>query len=67
VPLSGFAASAAARFADVQEKVIIYCHHGMRSGQAAYFLRQKGHAAVWSLAGGIEAWANEIDPSVGRY
>jgi rhodanese-related sulfurtransferase len=67
VPLSGFGVAAPKVFADPAERVIIYCHHGMRSGQAAHFLRQRGHASVWSLAGGIHAWASEIDETVGFY
>jgi rhodanese-related sulfurtransferase len=67
VPLSGFAAAAPAVFADPAEKLVIYCHHGMRSGKATLFLRQKGHAQVWSLAGGIHEWAVQVDPSVGVY
>jgi rhodanese-related sulfurtransferase len=67
VPLSGFAAAAQVRFSAPEEKLVIYCHHGMRSGQAAHFLRQRGHGPVWSLGGGIHAWAQEIDPEVGIY
>jgi rhodanese-related sulfurtransferase len=39
----------------------------MRSGQAAHFLRQRGLAQAYSLAGGIDVWAAEIDPEVGFY
>ncbi|HKI34612.1 MAG TPA: rhodanese-like domain-containing protein [Gemmataceae bacterium] len=47
--------------------VVVYCHHGMRSLRAAAFLEQTGVANVASLAGGIDAWSCEIDPSVPRY
>lgn len=47
--------------------IIVYCHHGMRSLSATRFLRQRGHRRVWSLRGGIDAWAREIDASVPRY
>jgi rhodanese-related sulfurtransferase len=46
--------------------VVMLCHMGMRSRAAAAFARDKGLDAT-SLAGGIEAWACEIDPSVPRY
>jgi len=59
------------RVAEVQPPpgatVIAYCHHGIRSLHAAAFLEQSGHANVVSLAGGIDAWSREIDPSVRRY
>jgi len=49
------------------EEVICYCHHGMRSLDAAAWLRFQGVARAKSLAGGIERWSLEIDPSVPRY
>ena len=52
---------------DDSPPVVIYCHHGMRSLQATQFLRQRGMAKVWSLAGGIDAWSREINPGVPRY
>ncbi|HWB01871.1 MAG TPA: rhodanese-like domain-containing protein [Verrucomicrobiales bacterium] len=67
MPLSRFAEIARQRFIDPEERVVIYCHHGMRSAQAAMFLRQLGMNRVWSLAGGIDAWSAEIDPNVRRY
>ena len=67
MPLSRFGEIARTRFTDPEEHAVIYCHHGMRSAQAALFLRQYGMHKVWSMAGGIEAWSKEIDPSVPRY
>lgn len=49
------------------EEVICYCHHGMRSLDAAVWLRQQGVESAKSMAGGIERWATEIDPAVPRY
>jgi monothiol glutaredoxin len=43
------------------------CHHGGRSAQAAEHFRARGFSAVYNIAGGIEAWALEVDPSVPRY
>ena len=48
------------------DEVVLYCHHGMRSLDAAAFLRQQGVNAR-SLAGGIERWSVEIDPKVPSY
>jgi rhodanese-related sulfurtransferase len=52
---------------DVDNEVICYCHHGMRSLDAAVWLRQQGVESAKSMAGGIERWSMEIDPSVPRY
>jgi rhodanese-related sulfurtransferase len=49
------------------ENVVLYCHHGIRSLDAAAWLRAQGAEGARSLAGGIERWATEIDPSVQRY
>lgn len=47
--------------------LIVYCHHGMRSAQTAQWLRANGVEHAQSLAGGIDAWAENIDPSLPRY
>ena len=52
---------------DSNHEIILYCHHGMRSMQAAYYLYQNGFQNVKSLTGGIDQWAIEIDPTLNRY
>lgn len=52
---------------DLNEEIVLYCHHGMRSMHAALMLKQKGFKHAKSLHGGIEAWACLIDPSIERY
>lgn len=47
--------------------VVAYCHHGVRSLSAAAWLEEKGVGPVVSLAGGIDAWSQRIDPRVPRY
>jgi len=49
------------------DDVICYCHHGMRSLDAAVWLRQQGVESAKSMAGGIERWSAEVDPNVPRY
>ena len=49
------------------EDVVCYCHHGMRSLDAAMWLRQQGVENAKSMAGGIERWSVEVDPNVPRY
>jgi rhodanese-related sulfurtransferase len=50
-----------------EAEIICYCHTGQRSLMAAQWLRRAGVAGARSLAGGIEQWAVEIDPTVPRY
>lgn len=52
---------------DPRAPVIVYCHHGRRSLEAARLLRAAGFHEALSLAGGIEAWACELDPALPRY
>ena len=65
VPLGSLAANLQ-MLPDVDE-LICYCHHGMRSLDAAAWLRSQGVEGAQSMAGGIERWSTEIDPSVPRY
>ncbi len=48
-------------------EIIVYCHHGGRSLRVTAWLHQQGYTSAKSLAGGIEQWATEIDPSLPRY
>ena len=45
----------------------VLCHHGARSQRVAAFLEAQGFASLANVAGGIEAWALEVDTSVKRY
>ncbi|HET9065294.1 MAG TPA: molybdopterin-synthase adenylyltransferase MoeB [Gemmatimonadales bacterium] len=47
--------------------VVTICHHGMRSRQAAALLGAMGVGEVASLAGGVDAWAETVDPHMARY
>jgi rhodanese-related sulfurtransferase len=52
---------------DPDERVVVLCHHGMRSLNVTVWLRNQGFEQVQSLRGGIDAWAAEVDSSVSRY
>jgi rhodanese-related sulfurtransferase len=47
--------------------VVVYCHVGMRSLQAAMWMRRNGWTRVRNLAGGIDAWSLTVDPEMPRY
>lgn len=47
--------------------VVLYCHHGVRSLSAVTYLHRLGYHHVRSLAGGIDGWSCEVDPTVPRY
>ncbi|MFQ6045907.1 MAG: molybdopterin-synthase adenylyltransferase MoeB [Gemmatimonadales bacterium] len=52
---------------DGHDKIVAYCHHGIRSIQAVEILRGAGFGNARSLRGGIDSWSVEVDPGVGRY
>ena len=45
----------------------VMCHHGNRSAQVTAWLAQQGWQKVFNVRGGIDAYAREIDNSVGFY
>ena len=50
-----------------ETEVVVVCHHGVRSAQVAGWLIQQSWKNVSSLAGGLEAYARLVDPTIGRY
>ena len=50
-----------------ETRVLVLCHHGGRSARVTQFLRQNGYDKATNIAGGIEAWARQIDPGMQRY
>jgi rhodanese-related sulfurtransferase len=50
-----------------QAEIVVMCHHGVRSADVTGWMRQQGWLNVSSLAGGIAAYAEQVDPSVGVY
>ena len=50
-----------------EKHLLIHCHHGGRSLRVTEYLRAQGFPRVSNVAGGIEAWAEQIDPTLRRY
>jgi rhodanese-related sulfurtransferase len=50
-----------------ETELIVFCHHGVRSLNVVNWLRGQGVDACQSMAGGIDRWSLEIDPTVPRY
>ena len=66
-PLGIFPTAGPRLTADSARGVVVYCHHGMRSLRAASILRANGVENAFSMKGGIEAWAEMIEPEMPRY
>jgi len=67
VPLNGLPQSQHLTTWDKGQNIVVICHHGMRSQQAAMFLESKGFSNIANLVGGIDAWSCQCDSSVPRY
>ena len=52
---------------DPEERLMVLCHHGVRSMNVTVWLRNQGFEQAQSIRGGIEAWSTEVDPKVPRY
>ena len=52
---------------DPEERLLIVCHHGVRSMNVTVWLRNQGFEQAQSVRGGIDAWSVEVDSAVGRY
>ena len=50
-----------------EQTIVFHCHSGGRSAEAVRLLQQRGFTNVYNLEGGIDAWSDEIDPSVPKY
>lgn len=70
VPVGLIAATAAAdrKRIPTDVPVVIYCHHGIRSANVAnYLYTQGGYTNLYNLEGGINAWAQQIEPEMATY
>ncbi|MCG8589119.1 MAG: Grx4 family monothiol glutaredoxin [Proteobacteria bacterium] len=47
--------------------LVFHCHHGGRSQKAAEHFAAQGFVNVFNVVGGIDAWSEQVDPSVPRY
>jgi adenylyltransferase/sulfurtransferase len=52
---------------DTADDIVVYCHHGTRSAQAIKFLKKMGFEKLQNMAGGIDAWAINVDKDMPRY
>ncbi|MFA5912411.1 MAG: rhodanese-like domain-containing protein [Burkholderiales bacterium] len=46
---------------------VVICHHGVRSFQVGLFLERNGFSNLYNLKGGVNAWADQVEPTMPRY
>jgi rhodanese-related sulfurtransferase len=47
--------------------IIVICHHGIRSRMVARFLEQADLSGIINLSGGVNQWAQQVDPQMPVY
>ena len=52
---------------DREQEIVLICHHGIRSRQIGLYLETQGFSKVINLEGGVEDWAQQVDPAMKRY
>jgi len=52
---------------DPEERIVVVCHHGVRSLNVANWLRQQGFEQAQSMRGGIDQWSKSVDAKVPVY
>jgi len=52
---------------DADAQIVVLCRSGVRSSQATSYLLARGFKNVRNIAGGINAWARTVDPSLQLY
>lgn len=50
-----------------EEEIVVFCHQGIRSAVVAEYLRRLDFTKAVNLAGGLDAWARTVDPTMRRY
>ncbi len=67
IPMSELAERVSEFQPHADQPIVIHCHHGGRSLRVAMWLRQQGYPQAQSMAGGIDQWSLQIDPTIPRY
>ncbi len=67
LPLGRLEAGLADLAAWKSKQIVVHCHFGGRSARACQVLQEHGFERVENLRGGIDAWSQDVDPSVPRY
>lgn len=52
---------------DTQQEIVVICHHGIRSANVCHYLEHQGYQQMINLAGGVDAWARDVDHDMAVY
>ncbi|MBV8967951.1 MAG: molybdopterin-synthase adenylyltransferase MoeB [Verrucomicrobia bacterium] len=52
---------------DSADEIVLQCKSGARSAKALHLLQEAGFRKLYNLEGGINAWSEQVDPTVPKY
>ena len=52
---------------DMDTPMMLICHQGIRSRQAAQYFTSQGFQQVYNVSDGIDGWSQNVDSSIPRY
>jgi rhodanese-related sulfurtransferase len=52
---------------DQKQEIVVICHHGIRSANVCHYLEHEGYEQMINLAGGVAAWARDVDIDMAVY
>jgi len=52
---------------DPEQEIVVICHHGIRSAHVCRYLEHQGYDKTINLAGGVDAWARDVDINMSVY
>lgn len=52
---------------DMQQEIVVICHHGIRSRQVGRYLEATGFTNIINLNGGMAGWAQQVDSAMATY
>ena len=67
IPMGDVPARADELDPDDPRPIVCVCHHGIRSARVAGYLEARGLTRLYNLSGGIDRWAEEVEPGMARY
>jgi rhodanese-related sulfurtransferase len=50
-----------------EQETFLICHHGVRSQRVGLLLKDSGFEKIVNVAGGINAWARQVDLAMSTY
>ncbi len=67
LPMSNWRESATKLNDYLHQRIVVHCHHGVRSLRVTHWMRENGFPDTQNMTGGIHAWSEQVDDTVPQY